>query len=292
MIKRTISVGKASRISLSKEQLVFWFPKEEKESRIPVEDIGVFVLDHFQITITQAAMNALLSNNAAILWCDEKHLPNGLVLNMNQNHVFAEKVKVQIDASIPLKKRLWKQNIQGKIRNQAAVLDYLKKPCSKLKEFADEVKSGDSTNIEARAARLYWKELFSEIEHFERGQFGDSPNNLLNYGYAIIRSLLARALVSSGCMPALGIFHRNKYNAFCLADDMMESYRPYVDILVMDIIRESGELPEELRKEHKAALLQLSAMDVNIGNMTSPLMIATQRTSASLMQCFEKKGKN
>ena len=291
MIKRTISIGKPCRISLERKQVTFWFIEEEKEHKIPAEDIGVFVLDHPQISITHACMNALISNNAAILWCDEKHLPNGLVLPMRQNHVFTEKLQHQLNASQPLKKQLWKQNIKAKIGNQAAVLEVLEKPNEALLHMQKDVKSGDVMNLEARAARWYWKELFSEIASFTRGRYEDSPNNLLNYGYAVLRAVVARALVASGCLPAVGIFHRNKYNAFCLADDMMESYRPFVDLLVIDIVREHGELPENLEKEHKAALLQIPIIDVILEGKTSPLMIAAQRTSASLMRCFEGESK-
>ncbi len=287
MIKRTISVGKPARISLRDNQVLFWFIEDEREVKVPVEDIGFFVLDHPRITISHGAINALISNNAAILWCDEKHLPNGLVLPMAQNSVYAEKVTAQLAATVPLKKQLWKQTVVAKINNQAAVLKLLGKPYKVLLGLKENVRSGDPDNIEAWAARRYWKELFAEIGNFTRGRYEDSPNNLLNYGYAILRGVVARALASTGCIPAVGIFHHNKYNAFCLADDMMESYRPYVDLLVLDIVKENGELPEELDKEHKAALLQIPAMDVVIDGNSSPLMNAVQRTTASLMKCYE-----
>lgn len=288
MIKRTISIGKPAYLRLQNEQLKVEFVDEDREASLPLEDIGLLVMDHPRITVTQRAMSALIANNAAVLWCDDKHLPQGMFFSLGQqNKEFTQKLRHQMNASVPLKKQLWKQVVQAKIRNQAAVLDVLEKPNRKLLSLANDVSPGDPKNLEGQAASAYWKILFAEIEGFTRKRHGASPNNLLNYGYAILRAVVARSLTGSGCLPAVGIHHRNKYNPFCLADDMMEPYRPYVDLLVTDMIRETGELPEELDKSHKAELLRIPILDSRIGKETCPLMHAVLHTTAALARCYD-----
>lgn len=294
MIKRTLYFGSKSYLSLKSKQLIFRKGKDEnEETTIPVEDIGILLLDHHQITITQGLVNALIENNAAVLWCDCRHIPNGLILPMAGNHVFTEKLKYQLSASEPLKKQLWKQTVQAKIRNQAGVLSRLGFNHDNLLLWAQKTGSGDSANMEGRAAAWYWKCFFEAIgrKGTNRDAEGEVPNNLLNYGYAILRAIVARSLVASGCLPAVGIHHRNKYNAFCLADDIMEPYRPLVDQLVIDwmIDRDPDDLPLILDKETKAYLLQIPTLDIKIKEATSPLMVGMQRTTASLMECYEGK---
>lgn len=201
-------------------------------------------------------------------------------------------MRYQLDASEPLKKQLWKQTVIAKISNQAAVLKMLGKEYESLLHIADSVLSGDTENREGQAAALYWKILFEDSGKFKRGREEDPPNNLLNYGYAVLRAIVARSLVASGMIPAMGIHHRNKYNAFCLADDVMEPYRPYVDKLVISISEELNyQIPDNITTDIKAKLLQIPVMDVIINDNSSPLMIATQHTTASLMRCFEGEGK-
>jgi CRISPR-associated protein Cas1 len=230
-------------------------------------------------------MEKLLENNAALITCNEKHMPTGMLLNLDGNSTQAERFKYQQDASIPLKKQLWQQTVQYKIANQAAVLKHFDINCGRMMELSKAVKSGDSDNYEAQAAAFYWKVLFPDAWHFVRHREGAAPNNLLNYGYAILRGIVARSLVGSGMLPTLGIFHHNKYNAYALADDIMEPYRPYVDLLVRQIIDETSNIAI-LTKELKARLLQIPSMDVMIDEEKSPLMIATQRTTASLAKCY------
>lgn len=300
MIKRTLYFGNPALLNKQNNQLVVRLPiiekskeftesfKKEATSQIPIEDIGIIILDHQQITITQGLMESLIDNNAAIIFCNSKHLPAGLVLPMTANDTFTEKAQKQISASEPLKKQLWKQTIINKIKNQAAVLKYAGKDYSLLEALQKKVSSGDAENIEARASAYYWKTLFNEIKGFTRNRDGIPPNNILNYGYAIIRAVVARSLVGSGMLPLLGIHHRNKYNAYCLADDIMEPYRPYVDKLTRDICVENNfNIPEELNKELKSRILSLPVIDVIIEDKTSPLMVGMQRTTASLMRCFE-----
>ena len=288
MIKRTLYFGNTARLRMQQSQLVVEYPDSNETKSVAIEDIGIVIIDHQQVSVTHGLMNALIGNNAAVLWCDNHHLPNGLVLPMSANHVFTEKLRFQLDASEPLKKQLWKQTVQMKINNQAKVLQLNGKNTDNMKYWSDCVGSGDPDNYEARAAAYYWKNIFKDNAQFTRHRFGDAPNNLLNYGYAILRAVVARNLVASGCLPAVGIFHRNKYNAFCLADDIMEPYRPYVDVLVLKILDEEGDnFDGELTKEIKQQLLQVPAIDVMIEGEKSPLMVAMQRTTASLMKCFE-----
>ncbi len=296
MIKRTLYFGNPAYLSLKDCQMVIRMPEivkadlpdlfETKTTKtIPVEDIGVVVLDNKQITITQGLMEALLENNCAVITCDSSRLPVGLMLPLCGNTTQNERFRNQIDASLPLKKQLWQQTIQTKIRNQAKVLSAQDVVANNMLIWADKVKSGDSDNLEARAAAYYWKNLFPFIEGFTRERNGVPPNNLLNYGYAILRAIIARALVSSGLLPTLGIHHHNRYNAYCLADDIMEPYRPYVDKLVLDIVW-SGADYAELDVEIKSRLLSIPVLDVVINGEKRPLMIAASVTTASLAKCF------
>lgn len=299
MIKRTLYFGNPAYLSLRNQQLVIKMPEVEKSTTvceviktesvrtIPVEDIGVVVLDNKQITLTQGVMEALLANNTAVVSCDARSMPAGLLLPLSGNTIQQERFTDQINSSLPLRKQLWQQTIKAKIENQAAVLRKHTSAESKcMNVWASDVKSGDSDNLEGRAAAYYWKNLFVPyIDKFVRGREAAPPNNLLNYGYAILRALIARALVSSGLLPTLGIHHHNRYNAYCLADDIMEPYRPYVDELVLSIVKSSQDY-EELTKDLKAQLLSIPTIDVQISGKRSPLMIAASTTTASLAKCF------
>ena len=298
MIKKALYFGNPAYLSLRNKQLVIQLPevvknetlpesfKADAVKTIPVEDIGVVILDNKQITITHGLMEALLENNSALITCNSSRMPVGLMLPLAGNTVQTERFRDQIDASVPLKKQLWQQTVQAKIQNQAYVLENKSKVVVKnMLVWANDVKSGDPDNYEARAAVYYWNNLFPNIPGFTRGREGEPPNNLLNYGYAILRAVVARSLIASGLLPTLGIHHRNKYNAYCLADDIMEPYRPFVDKLVFEIV-ESGIDISELSQEIKAQLLNIPVLDVVINNQRSPLMIAVGQTTASLYKCF------
>ncbi len=285
MIKRTLYFGNPAYLKTATEQLVVERAGEESKS-IPIEDIGIVVLDHQQITITQALLAKLLANNVALITCNETHHPVGLLLTLDGNTLQSQKYQAQIDASQPLKKQLWQQTVEQKIANQAAVLKGQRQETNYMDTLARTVKSGDPDNNEAKAAAWYWKRLFPDFLHFTREREGLPPNNLLNYGYAILRAIVARNLVGSGLMPTLGIHHRNQYNAYCLADDIMEPYRPYVDTIVYQIVRGNGKYLD-MTPNMKTALLNIPAMDVTIDGQTSPLMNAVARTTASLCKCYE-----
>lgn len=298
MIKKTLYFGNPAYLSLRNAQLVIKLPGVEKAESLPdmmkaqaevtkpIEDLGVVVLDNKQVTITSGLLDALLENNCAVITCDSKSMPIGLMLPLYGNTTQNERFRQQLDASLPLKKQLWQQTIQMKINNQASVLkDCVDEEVRCMRVWASDVRSGDPDNLEARAAAYYWKSLFADIEGFTREREGIYPNNLLNYGYAILRAVVARGLVTSGLLPTLGIHHHNRYNAYCLADDIMEPYRPYVDELVFKLVQINGKVLD-LTKEIKAKLLEIPTLEVKIGGKRSPLMVAVGQTTASLYKCF------
>ena len=296
MIKRTLYFGNPAYLSVRNAQLVIAkasdgdLPPDNPEQTIktiPIEDIGVVILDHKQITVTSTVFYSLLDNNVAVITCDEKSMPSGLLLPLHANTLQSERFQNQLEASLPLRKQLWQQTVEAKIRNQAAVLKYSTgEDARNMLAWAGSVKSGDGDNMEARAAAFYWKTVFPQYDSFNRDRYGPSPNNLLNYGYAILRAIMARALVGSGLLPTFGIHHHNRYNAYCLADDIMEPYRPFVDKLVLDIINEGNPCPQ-LTREIKARLLGIPVLDVEIDGHRSPLIIAATTTTASLYKCFD-----
>ncbi|MCQ2287163.1 MAG: type II CRISPR-associated endonuclease Cas1, partial [Bacteroidales bacterium] len=286
MIKRTLYFGNPAYLSMKDEQLVVKLPavekcddlplpfKEKAATTIPIEDVGIVILDHKQITVTQMLIERLLENNCALITCDEQRMPCGLMLPLESNIIQHERFITQIEASLPLRKQLWQQTITRKIENQAAVLKrYAHCETGNMMKWAENVKSGDSENLEARAAAYYWANLFPQLPDFTRKRDGDAPNPLLNYGYAILRAIVARALVAGGLLPTLGIHHHNRYNAYCLADDIMEPYRPYVDEKVIQIMDQFSQY-EELTKEIKTELLQIPVIEVQIDDKRSPLMVA------------------
>lgn len=287
MIKRTLYFGNPCSLRKKDNQLQISYPVENEkgDTTIPIEDVGLVILDNTQIVLSNALLMALNENNSAIISCDTSHLPYGLMLPMFSHHTFTEKLQAQIDASQPVMKNLWQQTVISKIENQAALLKRVGVDPKKMYFLVSEVKSGDPGNVEGRAAAYYWDSLFGS-GIFLRDRFGEPPNNLLNYGYAILRAIVARSLISSGLFPSLGIHHRNKYNPYCLADDIMEPFRPYVDALVLEITKENPDI-EELTPTIKRELLQIPVLDIVIEGKSSPLMVGVQRTTSSLASCFE-----
>lgn len=286
MIKRSIYIGQAAKISLQNKQFKMELADEQVKS-IPVEDLGIVVLDHPQIVVTQGIVNALAQNNCAVLWCDEKHLPNTLSLPMQANSIHTQILRRQLKASVPLNKHLWKQIIKAKINNQAKTLQQQGHDASNLEFWSKQVISGDKQNLEARASAYYWEQILGKYG-VNRGRFEDAPNQYFNYGYAILRSVAARALVSSGLLCAKGIFHRNKYNPFCLADDVMEPFRPMVDLHVLKLLEGKSweELNFDINKEEKAHLLGIPILDVQMDGKQRPLLVAMQQCTASLVKCY------
>lgn len=286
MIKKTLYFGNPAYLRTENKQIIIEKQTENETAiSLPIEDIGVLVLDHPQITVTQVLLSRLLDNNTAVITCDSTHHPAGILLNLNGNTLQSLHYREQMEASQPLKKQIWQQTVVAKIENQARVLEMVGSNPKYLDRLAGEVKSGDTDNCEAKAAAYYWKNIFPLTEGFYRDRLGPPPNNLLNYGYAILRATVARALVSSGLHPTFGVFHKNQYNAFCLADDMMEPYRPFVDKLVHQIyVADRG---FELDQETKRSLLTIPVIDVKVDGQNSPLLNALSRTTASLVRMFQ-----
>lgn len=288
MLKKSLFFTTPAKLSLRNNQLVFLGVENAETRTVPIEDIGFVILEDQQLKISMPLLNALTRNNAAVVFCDDKHMPSSMLLNLDGHSVQTELFGYQLNASEPLKKNLWKQTVEAKIVNQAALLKYYNKKSSELTAFAKDVKSGDSTNREGAAARVYWKRLFGN--QFERDRYGTSPNQLLNYGYIVLRAAVARGLCGSGLLPTIGIFHHNRYNRFCLADDIMEPYRPFVDRQVFKLQMENPGITE-LNTETKLALLDVLTIDVLMKNVMRPLMVAISHTSASLARCFAGESK-
>lgn len=280
MLKKTLFFTTKCSITTSNEQLVI--SSDSKNRTIPIEDIGYVIIDHNEVFISIPALNKLINNNCACIICDDKHLPNGMFLNLNSHHIQQEIFKYQIDASIPLKKQLWQQTVKEKIKNQGILLEKITKKKNSFEYLESKVLSGDSTNMEAVAANFYWKSFF-DID-FKRERFGNYPNSFLNYGYAILRAATARALSGSGLLNTLGIHHKSKYNAFALADDIMEPFRPVIDEAVNSIMQHYDE--QELTTEIKTELLQVLTRTIYFKNEKSPLMVGLQKTASSLQQCY------
>ncbi|MBP5982140.1 MAG: type II CRISPR-associated endonuclease Cas1 [Fluviicola sp.] len=280
MLKKTIFIENKASLTIKLNQLII--KSELREASIPIDDIGFVVVDHLETYISISVINELIENNAALIICGKNHLPNGMFLNLNSHHIQQKLFGYQIAASLPLKKQLWQQTIIEKITNQSLLLSRITNNKNTLPYFASKVQSGDSTNMEGVAASYYWKSIFEFS--FKRERFGDYPNNFLNYGYAILRAATARALSGSGLLNTLGIHHKNQYNAFALADDIMEPFRPLVDEKVIDLIDqfESQELTPAVKKE----LLSILTRTVYFQDEKSTLMVALQKTASSLQQCF------
>lgn len=280
MLKKSLLLENKASISTKNLQLVI--KTETRESTIPIEDIGYLVIDHPEIYLSIPALNLLIDNNTAVIICNTNHLPNGMFLNLNSHHIQQEIFKNQINVSAPLKKQLWQQTITEKITNQGILLQKITLKTNNFDFLASKVLSGDSSNMEGVAANFYWKSFFEH--NFKRERFGDYPNNFLNYGYAILRAATARALSGSGLLNTLGIHHKSKYNAFALADDIMEPFPPIVDEKVAEIMQNYSE--QELNTTIKAELLQILTRTVYFKEEKSPLMVALQKTASSLQQCY------
>lgn len=287
MLKRTLMFTNPMRLMLKQQQIVIWDKEQEADSplaTVPIEDVGIVVVENQRVSISIPLLNALADANVMVVFCDAKGMPKSLLSNMDSNDCQCEILNLQIACGEVLKKQLWKQLVEAKIRNQAALLSKLNKEGELLKPYYNNVKSGDADNREGAAAHLYWQMLFGK--GFVRDREWPGVNTLLNYGYTILRAATARAIVSSGLLPAVGLFHHNRSNAFPLADDLMEPFRPYVDEVVYQLA-ESDNL--ELNKETKAQLIQVLYADTQFNKVLRPLSVGLTMTTASLVKCLEKE---
>jgi len=289
MIKKTLYFGNPCYLYSKDEQIKIKRNSteigKEEEVSLPIEDVGVVIIDHHGVTLSQSLLAKLNENNVAVIICNDKHMPVSMLLNLDGNSVQSERFKAQIIAKKPLLKTLWQQTVSYKIYNQAMLLKKNNLEYRNMLVWSNDVKSGDSKNLEARASVYYWKTVFPKELNFYRDRLGEPPNNLLNYGYAILRAVIARGLVASGLLPTLGIHHKNKYNAYCLADDIMEPYRPFVDEVVLHIVKKYSDY-SDLSVELKKILLNIPAIDIHFKEEKSPLMVGLQRTTSSLAKCY------
>lgn len=287
MIKRTIEISREpAHLALKLDQLIIRHPTlpDATDASIPCEDIGLVMIDHAQTTYSHSALVRLMDFGAVVVVCGRDHLPIGMMLPLAQHTEVVWRIHDQIAASRPLRKQLWKQLVTAKVRAQAMNLDPNSTARSRMLGLARRVGSGDPANIEAQAARIYWSIWLGEGNAFRRDPDGDGINALLNYGYAVLRAAVARAIVAAGLHPTLGIRHSNRSNAFCLADDLVEPIRPIVDARVRELCREGR---SGLDQPTKARLLELLTAEVIIDGQTGPLMVALHRVVASLVKCYE-----
>lgn len=283
MIKQTLMFTTPVSLSLKDQQMVITFKDNKDTVTRPIEDIGFVIVENPMVSITVPLLNELADNNVSVVFCDKKQMPKTMLMTLEGNTTQQESYKYQLEASAPTKKNVWKQLVESKIRNQSLLLNKVRKNGDILKQYYMNVKSGDTDNREGAAAREYWSRLFDE--GFKRDREGIPPNNLLNYGYTVLRAAVSRALIGSGLYPAFGVFHRNRYNAFPLADDVMEPYRPFVDEIVHYLYYEDG--VTELDNQSKSKLIRLLFSDVKIGKVTRPLENALSITTASLLKMFK-----
>lgn len=285
MIKQTLFFTTPVSLSLKYNQIEIRCKDVEEVITRPIEDVGVIIVENQMVHFTIPLLNALADNNVAVIFCNAQCMPNTMLMPLESNAVQQEVYRFQIEASLPTKKRIWKEIIEYKIRNQAALLDMLGRDGKVLKPYYMNVLSGDSDNREGLAAKIYWQQMYGRP--FNRDRNGEAPNSLLNYGYAILRAAVARALLGSGLFPAFGLFHRNRYNAFPLADDVMEPYRPFVDYAVYRIFECSPEAC--LDKKAKELLVRVLFADVKMKEQTRPLQLALSMTTASLVRALKDK---
>lgn len=283
MIKQTLMFSNPVSLSLRDNQMVITFKDNKDTVTRPIEDLGFVIIEHPMVNITIPLLNELAENNVSVVFCDKKQMPKTMLMTLEGNTTQQESYKYQMDASLPTKKNVWKQLVECKIKNQALLLNMLGKNGDVLKPYYMNVKSGDTDNREGAAARDYWSRIFDP--GFKREREGPPPNNLLNYGYAILRAAVSRALIGTGLYPAFGVFHRSRYNAFPLADDVMEPYRPFVDEIVYHLYYDGA--VTDLDSQSKGKLLRLLFSDVKIGKVTRPLENALSITTASLLKVYK-----
>lgn len=285
MLYRSIYIGNPAYLHLRSGQMKIICPETEHErGSIPIEDLGLLMLDHAQITLTHQLIQRLMEGGVVVVSCDKHHLPQGMMLPLYGHTSHTKRIREQMEVSEPLKKQLWKQTVESKISNQRRVLMDLGLAYTPLDHYLKDVRSGDTTNMEGIAAQHYWRQLFGK--EFYREQNADGSNALLNFGYSVLRSIVARAIVDTGLIPVLGIFHRNRYNPYCLADDLMEPYRPIVDRAVIEWCALHHEEDLQLNKEAKAHLLKIASADVSIEGKEHPLLVAVKMTVSSLYKCY------
>jgi CRISP-associated protein Cas1 len=284
MLRKTIEIATpGARLSVAHRQLVIERP-EQPRATLPIEDLGVVIVDDRRASYSQAVFIELMSAGVTLIVTGHDHLPLGMMLPFDGHHVLTERHRAQVAASEPTRKRIWQALVGAKLRQQAVVLSHFMGDDAGLSEMARRVRSGDPDNLEAQGAQRYWPRLFGAA--FRRDRSADGVNALLNYGYVVIRASLARAIVASGLIPSLGVFHKGRANPFCLADDLLEPFRPYVDWRVKLMILEQGAAPSLEMRETRAALLGLFNEGVRVDGRRMPLLLAVERAASSLARAL------
>lgn len=282
MIARTITISSPAHLSLANRQLVITNKETEEQQTLPLAEVGVLILENPRTTLTLKMLQYCMEMGVVVVVCDQFYIPNGLLYPLKGHSRQGLRTREQALVSIPTKKNVWKQLIQSKISNQAALLEQRGLvEYRRLRELASSVKSGDSDNREGIAAKIYWTALLGA--DFVRSREGPDPNPLFNYAYAILRASVTRAIVGSGLSPKLGVQHKSQYNAFPLSDDVMEPYRPFADLAVMELV-DAGEL--SITKDTRTHLKRLIAQDTLMDKVTRPLQIAITLTTASLAEIY------
>lgn len=285
MLKRALVFSSPMILSLKSQQLVVAYKDSPDEKRtIPIEDIGVVLLENQQTSITLPLLNALAESEVQVVICNSKGMPSAMIQSMNSNNLQGETLRNQIACGEVLKKQLWKQVVEAKIKNQASLLNSVGEDGNVLKPFYSNVRSGDVDNREGIAARIYFQRLFGDS--FVRNRDESGINAMLNYGYSILRAATCRAIISSGLMPAIGIYHHNRSNAYPLADDLMEPFRPFVDGVVYDLAMHGK---NELTKEVKGELISVLYADTMYEKTKRPLSVGLSMTTASMVKCLSKE---
>jgi len=290
MIKRTVEISThESFVHLEHSQLII--EKDgEKLGSVPIEDLGVLILDSHRLTFSSSLMASLAENNVAIIFTDEKHLPSSLTIPFSAHTSQTKTLRKQVEASTPIKKQLWAKIISAKIRNQSRTLELCGKDGMALLEISRRIPSGDPKNLEAYAARIYWRKLFGD--EFRRRRENQDTNMFLNYGYAIIRAAIARAIVGTGLHPGFGVHHKSQYNPFPLADDLVEPLRPFIDRKVYSMVKDVDEdALFELNRVTKGILLELLAEDCVLKKKKMPFLVAIGLYAASVKQVILREGK-
>ncbi|KPF79903.1 hypothetical protein IP88_01360 [alpha proteobacterium AAP81b] len=283
MLRRTVEIATpGTRLSVALGQLVIARP-DQPDARVPLAELGALVIDDGRASLSQAVLREAAAAGAVVIVSGADHLPAGLMLPMAGHHALTERQRAQAAAGLPLKKRLWQAIVIAKIAQQGRLLAAATGSDSGLAAMARRVRSGDPDNLEAQAAQRYWPRLLGAGFHRERG--GDGANALLNYGYAVLRAACARAIVASGLVPTLGLWHRHRANPFCLADDLMEPFRPLVDQRVVALLADSPATTLEDRPT-RAALLALLNEGVRLGGRRWPLLLGLEQASAGLAQAL------
>ncbi len=289
MLRKTIEISTpGTRLSVAHRQLRIERP-EEKTATVPIEDIGVLMIDDRRASYTQAVLVELIGSGATVIVCDDKHLPSGMMLPLGGHHVATERHLAQVGASAPTRKQIWRELVAAKLAQQGHALDSFGQTPNGLSEMAKRVRSGDPDNLEAQGAQRYWPMLFGK--DFRRDRDAEGINALLNYGYAVVRAAAARAVVASGLIPTLGVFHKNRSNPFCLADDLMEPYRPFVDWRVKTMIVDLERVPGLDERPTRAAILTLFSETVVVDGRRAPLLLAIEASAASLARTLTGEDK-